>query len=998
MAVKSLYLENFFQPKKPHQVKHTPTFALKFIFAIALSLTALSVFSQTEKQKLQIAKSYDQVKIQKLKTTFESKTKTEKTAALAAAKRNNWPVYRQNSNGGYDELMALSKDGKPIYYALENVNAAKSTRANTLNSGGLLGLTLDGQNMYAGVWDGGPVRVSHQEFGGRMAVSDGITVLTSNSFHATHVSGTIGATGVSANAKGMAPLSTVKTFDWNNDLEEVLEEARNGLLLSNHSYGIPLDSAPGNWYMGAYSGEALSWDQLSYAVPYYLMVASAGNDGNATNPAPMTTGLDKLTGNKCAKNNLVVANCQDANINAATGDLISVGINSSSSEGPTDDRRIKPDITGNGSGLFSTTDGSDTAYGTLSGTSMASPNVTGTLLLVQQHYNNLNNHFMKAATLKGLACHTADDRGRVGPDAVWGWGLLNAKKAAQTITNNGTQAWISEETLHQGETFTFTATSDGTTPLLASICWTDVPGNWVDGVLNSSTPALVNDLDIRITKDGTTYYPWKLQSAANLVAIRTEDNAVDNVERVNVDSPSGTYTITVTHKGTLQDGPQNFAFIVTGLSSSFGLLATSQEQTVCLDASAEYSFHLNTSNATPVNFTASGLPNGAVANFSTPSLSASGDFTVTISNLQNAVPGTYPISITGDNGTESETRIVNLKISSVDFVNVPLTSPSDNETGISPNLQFTWDAVENADSFHIQVATDANFTNIIADAFTDFADYALSGLNEATFYYWRVFPKNNCGEGTTAQTYTFQTGQLVCDYHYEPLDYSNAAIISDVTTGIAILQIDVTDDITVGDVNVQLDITHTNVGDLTVVLEGPASLGFPRITLLNEVCGGQQNVDCTIDDTGNDLNCNAAIPTISGTVKPFQSMNFFNNKPALGVWSVYVNDGVVGNNGLVNFVSLDFCTVQPLAVKGNQKNNFSVFPNPSKGIVNIRFAQNPERDAALALFDMQGRKVLSHPINAINETLAIDSMQDGIYLLSVTNGKEKTTRKIVLHK
>lgn len=32
---------------------------------------------------------------------------------------------------------------------------------------------------------------------------------------------------------------------------------------------------------------------------------------------------------------------------------------------------------------------------------------------------------MKAATLKGLACHTADDAGTVGPDH--GWGLLNAK-------------------------------------------------------------------------------------------------------------------------------------------------------------------------------------------------------------------------------------------------------------------------------------------------------------------------------------------------------------------------------------------------------------------------------------------------------------------------------------------------------------------------------------------------------------------------------------------
>ena len=455
MTFNSLYLGEIFFNLKLYSVKNTHTFALKFIFATLLSLNTIVVFSQDAKQKQQISKSYDQSKIEKLKQEFEKTFEVEKAAAIAAAKQNNWPVYRKNSDGTFDELMSLSADGKPIYYSLENVNAAKSTRANTLNSGGILGLALDGQGMYSGVWDGGPVRVSHQEFGGRMTISDGLTTLNDNSFHATHVTGTVGAAGVSPNAKGMASLSTVKTFDWNHDLAEVLEEARNGLLLSNHSYGIPLANMPGNWFAGAYSGVAALWDQLAYNVPYYLMVAAAGNDGNEDNPAPFTTNYDKLTGNKCAKNNLVVANAQDAQVDSQ-GNLISVAINSSSSQGPTDDRRIKPDISGNGTTLYSSTDQSDSSYESLTGTSMASPNVMGTLILVQQHYNNLNNHFMKAATLKGLACHTADDKGKVGPDPVWGWGLLNAKKAAQAITNNGLQSWISEETLHQGETFTFT--------------------------------------------------------------------------------------------------------------------------------------------------------------------------------------------------------------------------------------------------------------------------------------------------------------------------------------------------------------------------------------------------------------------------------------------------------------------------------------------------------------------------------------------------------------
>ena len=157
------------------------------------------------------------------------------------------------------------------------------------------------------------------------------------------------------------------------------------------------------------------------------MVVAAGNDGNQNsyNGAPLdgNSSYDKLTGHSTSKNNLVVANAQDANI-AADGTLISVSINSSSSEGPTDDYRIKPDITGNGTNVYSTYQNSDTAYNSITGTSMASPNVAGSLLLIQEHYNNTNGSFARAATIKGLALHTADDAGPNGPDAVYGWGLL----------------------------------------------------------------------------------------------------------------------------------------------------------------------------------------------------------------------------------------------------------------------------------------------------------------------------------------------------------------------------------------------------------------------------------------------------------------------------------------------------------------------------------------------------------------------------------------------
>ncbi|UAB82520.1 S8 family serine peptidase [Marixanthomonas sp. SCSIO 43207] len=526
-------------------------------------------FSQTKGQLKQITSRYDLNNLSQLEKRLDNENKQQKQEVLALAQQRNIQTKISLPDGGFAELQYFADDGSPIYYRTFNANAAVSTRTNFLNSGGNLGLNLDGQNMIAYVWDGGHARVTHQEYDGpggsnRVSVEDAASEGgTQLNFHAAHVTGTITASGVQASAKGMSPQSRVRGYMWNNDVAEATAAASNGMLLSNHSYGYRSDLVP-DYYFGAYITESRNWDEVMHNAPYYLMVVAAGNDGNTNyNGSPLNgnSAYDKLTGHSTSKNNLVVANAQDANIDS-NGNLISVTINSSSSEGPTDDLRIKPDITGNGTSVYSTYENSDTAYASITGTSMASPNVTGTLLLLQQHHNDLNGNFMRAATLKGLAMHTADDAGPSGPDAVYGWGLLNAKRAAETITDEGANSIIDELTLNSGETYTITVNADGVNDLMASISWTDVPGTATTQT-NSSTPRLVNDLDIRVTKGGSTYTPYKLTS---ITSNGTGDNNVDPFERVDVANASGTYTITVTNKGNLSGGSQNFSLIVTGIT------------------------------------------------------------------------------------------------------------------------------------------------------------------------------------------------------------------------------------------------------------------------------------------------------------------------------------------------------------------------------------------------------------------------------------------------
>jgi hypothetical protein len=93
----------------------------------------------------------------------------------------------------------------------------------------------------------------------------------------------------------------------------------------------------------------------------------------------------------------------------------------------------------------------------------------------------------------------------------YGWGVLDAKKSAELITDDSNgNALISELTLENEGTFEMDFSVSSGQKLVATIAWTDAPGAAVSGseYLNDPTPKLVNDLDIRLVKDGTTYFPW----------------------------------------------------------------------------------------------------------------------------------------------------------------------------------------------------------------------------------------------------------------------------------------------------------------------------------------------------------------------------------------------------------------------------------------------------------------------------------------------------------
>lgn len=666
--------------------------------------------------------------LEALSNQFSQEWQSQRAAALQYAANNNIPLRQELPNGKIIQLIAL-QNGNPLYYTTNNVNAALSTRTHELWDGGSLGLSLSGAGYSnIGIWDGGAVRITHQEFNNtgstRVVQSDGATSLSA---HATHVAGTMVAGGVNSSAKGMAFDATLQAYDWNSDNSEMANAAASGLEISNHSYGFANGWSGSTWYgnpnisteedykFGWYSSYTRDWDQIAYNAPFYLIVKSAGNDRNDAAPAggaypdDCPTGYDCIGTQGVAKNILTIGAVNDVTNYTGPG---SVGMSSFSGWGPADDGRIKPDIVGNGVGLTSSVSGSDSQYSSYSGTSMSAPNVSGTLALLQQHYQNTHNGTpMRAATLKALVIHTADEAGNhPGPDYEFGWGLLNAAKAAEVISMDaGVANVIEEQVLNNGETYSFDVPSDGSEPLVVTIVWTDPAHSAIPASLDSPTPHLVNDLDLRIIQGTSTFYPYSLnKDNPSAAATKTGENNIDNVELVYISNPSaGDYTVQIDHDGTLAN-PQHFSIVMSGGTlSNISPNAQFTYTTNCLDAT--FTDTSTDSDGSIISW-AWDFGDGSTSTIQNPShtFTAAGTFTVALTVTDNeGATNTTSQDITVNNGTlwyldaDGDNFAVSTSLSCTNpgagytSTVLPLTDCDDSNAQINPAATEVCDGLDN---------------------------------------------------------------------------------------------------------------------------------------------------------------------------------------------------------------------------------------------------------------------------------------------------------------
>lgn len=245
--------------------------------------------------------------------------------------------------------------------------------------------------------------------------------------HGTHVAGTISAIGgnnqgvVGVNRNGQLKLHIVKVFNnsgtwaYGSDLVAAINQCQAaGANITSMSLGGS----------GQSTVERQAFEQ-SYAAGM-LHIAAAGNGGNSSLSYPAS---------------------YDAVVSVAA-------VDSSGAKASFSQYNNQVEIAAPGVNVNSTW--RDGGYKSISGTSMATPHVSGVAALVWSHYSQCNN-----TQIRNALNNTATDKGTAGRDVNFGFGIINAKAAFYYLANGCDGGGVPP--VNQAPVAKFTASINGRT-------------------------------------------------------------------------------------------------------------------------------------------------------------------------------------------------------------------------------------------------------------------------------------------------------------------------------------------------------------------------------------------------------------------------------------------------------------------------------------------------------------------------------------------------------
>lgn len=396
----------------------------------------------------------------------------------------------------------------------------------------------------------------------------------------------------------------------------------------------------------------------------------------------------------------------------------------------------------------------------------------------------------------------------------------------------------------------------------------------------------------------------------------------------------------------------NAAFkIKPATAAGFGLCGDQSFKQVCLPET--FTAEISTSSIlafnTPITLSASGLPSGATATFSTNPVQPGSSSTVSISFPAGIPEGNYSVTVSGAAaGAVAASTVIDLTVVSNNFSSLVLQTPANGASGISQSPSLGFGTATDAVRYEVQVATSPSFapnTVKASSSSVTAGTYQVSVvLEKGTVYYWRVRPINECGPGPWTEPFVFGTAVEACAT-LSSNDLPKTISATGTPTVESVITVNAGG--TVSDVNVTvIQGNHAFFKDLEFSLVGPDGT---TVALSKDKCGSYNGpFKFGFDDASpTAFTCQ---PTTGIAFKPSAALSAFNGKNSTGAWILRTKDNVVSSGGNLAAFQLELCSSAALNAPFIVNNNALQLPSGTNaGIPNTLLKTEDANNSAAQL-------------------------------------------------